>query len=192
MQNDRSNNELFIQLAAGNEKAFRELFHYYTSRLHPFIFSIVNSELLTEEIIQEVFLKLWVNRHEVAEKENPSAWLFTVASNHALTFLRKKSVERKYIEHAKLLMTQGLSANPVEDRLITREEQSIVEAAIRELTPQQQLVFTLSRKEGLSHKEIAEKLGISQNTVKNHLVTAIKLISQKVKKMNLLLFLFFS
>lgn len=185
------NAELFAQLAGGNEIAFRQIFHYYTPRLLPFVFSIVKSEAVAEEIVQDVFLKLWTHRHDVAGKEAPSSWLFTIAANQSLTFLRRMSVERRYIDTVKEQIDEARLQNPTEDQLFLRENEALLKKALDNLPPQQKLIYTLSRQEGLSHKEIADQLNISPNTVKNHIVTAVRTLREFIRKSSIIFFCIF-
>ncbi|MBV4359253.1 RNA polymerase sigma-70 factor [Pinibacter aurantiacus] len=182
MQEALMHNELFVRLAAEDEQAFRQLFHYYTPRLQPFVFSIVKSDAVAEEIVQDVFLRLWTNRESVARKDNPSSWLFTVASNLSISYLRKKSIERRFIEKVKEEMVELRQQNMIEEEMFLRENQELLKRAIDTLSPQQKLAYTLSRNEGLAHKEIAERLGISPNTVKNHIVNAVHSITDFIRK----------
>lgn len=180
-----------MELARDNEMAFRQLFHYYTPRLLPFVFSIVKSEAVAEEIVQDVFLKLWTNRHDVARKEAPASWLFTIAANQSLTFLRRMSVEKRYIDTIKVQIEEAWLQNPTEDQLLLRENEALLKKALDTLPPQQRRIYTLSRQEGLSHKEIADQLHISPNTVKNHLVTAIRTLREFIRKSGIIFFCIF-
>lgn len=191
IQDRDTNTALFAELAKGNEMAFRQLFHYYTPRLLPFVFSIVKSEAVAEEIVQDVFLKLWTNRHAIAQKEAPSSWLFTIAANQSLTFLRRMSVEKRYIDTIKVQIEDAWLQNPTENQLFLREDEALLKKALDTLPPQQKLIYTLSRQEGLSHKEIADQLKISPNTVKNHLVTAIRTLREFIRKSGIIFFWIF-
>ena len=191
IQDSRINAALFAELAAGNEIAFRQIFHYYTPRLLPFVFSIVKSEAVAEEIVQDVFLKLWTNRVDVAQKEAPSSWLFTIAANQSLTFLRRMSVEKRYIDTIKVQIEDAWLHNPTEHQLFLREDEALLKKAMDTLPPQQKLIYTLSRQEGLSHKEIADQLNISPNTVKNHIVTAVRTLREFIRRSSIIFFLIF-
>mgnify|MGYP002379812613 CR=1 FL=1 len=185
------NAELFALLASGDEAAFRRVFHYYTPRLQPFVFSIVKSNAIAEEIVQDIFLKLWANRQAVAQKDNPSSWLFTVAAHQSLSFLRRMSVERRYIDSVKAQLAQAAIQNPTEDQLFLREGEALLKKALEILPPRQKLIYTLSRHEGFSHKEIADQLNISPNTVKNHIVTALRTLQDFVRKAGIVIFCLF-
>lgn len=187
MQDHQLNNELFTRLAKDDEHAFREIFHFYTPRLHPFILRIVKSEAVAEEMVQEVFMKLWINRSAMATKENPSAWLFTVAANQSLTFLRRLSVERRFINAVKNDFSADTNS-PIEETVISRESERLLQDAVNNLPARQKLVYSLSRNEGLSHEKISDQLGISPNTVKNHIISATRNIRQFLQKTGTLFF----
>ncbi|HVS97791.1 MAG TPA: RNA polymerase sigma-70 factor [Puia sp.] len=176
------NNPLFAHLAEGDEAAFEQLFHYYTPRLHPFIFNVVKSREVTEEIVQEVFLKLWTHRRDVAAKDRPDSWLFTVAANTAYTYIKRKSYERAFIDHAKTLMAPSFSHNATEELVVDKEVERLLRQAVDSLPAQRRAVFQLARTEGLSRREIAHRLRISPNTVKNQLGSAIQSIREFMRK----------
>jgi len=181
--------ELFIRVAAGDEQSFRQIFHHYAPRLNPFVLNIVKSEAFAEEIVQDVFLKLWVNRVQVSEKDSPSSWLFTVAAHQSFSFLKKRSTERRFIDSVKKQMLDHGGSSPTEDIIFSRENEVLLQEAMNRLPPQRQAIYRLSRTEGLTHKEIADKLNISSNTVKNQLVNAIRSIREYVRKSGALLFI---
>ncbi len=185
---ENTNNEWFINLAKGDEDAFRQIFHYYNARLQPFVFGLVKSSAVAEEIVQDVFMKLWIHRVAVSEKDNPSSWLFTVAANQSFTYLRKMATERKFIEEAKRKMEEAAGDSTPEISFLSREAEGLIKSAMDALPPQRKLIFQMSRFEELTHKQIAEKLEISPNTVKNQLVSAIRSIQEFLKKAGTLLF----
>lgn len=167
-------------MANGEDAAFRELFHEYNARLLPFINKICKSEVVAEEMVQEVFLRVWVNREELAHMERPASWIFRVASNLSVSYLRSLKGKEKQllsIDH----ITEPVAANLLEE-LTTRELQVLIERAVLQLPPRRQQIYRLSRQEGLSHKEIAEQLSLSQNTVKDQLVISLKYIREYIYK----------
>ena len=169
----------FRQIADGDTRAFTELFHYYNARLFPFVRRLTKSEAIAEEIIQEVFLRLWVNREKVATMERPGAWLFLVASNLSLTHLR--NAVNIAVKHAGAYrQADATVTDTLLQELDSKEMAALVEAAVRQLPPNRQQVFRLSRQEGLTHEEIAQKLSISPHTVKDHLVMALKSIREYI------------
>jgi RNA polymerase sigma-70 factor (family 1) len=174
--------ELFGLIGKGDETAFRDIFHYYTPRLNPFIFKIVKSGPVAEGIVQDVFMKLWLHREEVAQKEDPSSWLFTVAANLAFNYLKKMSTQQRYIEYVKSVIVENSDISEAEQLLISKDNHAALFTAVEKLPPQRQRIFKLSRMEGLTHKEIAEKLDISPFTVKNQLVAALDHIRKYLKR----------
>ena len=166
--------ELLTRLAAGEEPAFRQLFGQYKQRIYSFAFFLTRSESLAEEITQEIFIKIWINREKFTEINYFASWLRTLVRNQAYTYLRR-------IAHEKLILHE-ISLGMAHDSLSTetdvtdREYGRLLHQAIEQLPPQQKKVYLLSRKDGLKHKAIAAEMDISVNTVKNHLKAALKSI----------------
>lgn len=167
---------LFENIRTGGEPAFALVFHAYNAHLFPFICKITKSELVAEEIVQEVFLRLWVNREDVSGMENPVGWLYRVASNLSLSYLRQLARQPQPLE------TAGEVPDAVTDALGARELARLIEQAISKLPPRRQEIFRLSRVQGLSHKEIAAKLALSQHTVKDQLVISLRFIKNFIHR----------
>jgi RNA polymerase sigma-70 factor (family 1) len=171
---------LFDRMAKGDETAFSTIFFHYTAQIKPFIVNLTRSESATEEIVQEVFLSLWLNRAKLAEVENHRAYILTASNNRVYSWLRKRARElRLQGELGVDLPDEGSS---LEAAIDLKESITIIEEAVEGLPAQKKLIWRLSRGEGLSHEEIALKLGLSKNTVKNHLVVAIRLIREELDK----------
>jgi RNA polymerase sigma-70 factor (ECF subfamily) len=118
-------------------------------------------------------MKLWLNREEVAQKDDPSSWLFTVASNQAFNYLKKMSNSQRYIDYVKRESHQQVSQPEAEQHLTLKEKQAAYHHALDRLPQQRRIIFRMSREQLLTHKEIAEKLQISPFTVKNQLIAAL-------------------
>lgn len=168
---------LFRQIAEGNESAFRQVYYHYYRQLHGFLLHIVKSEPVAEEIVQETFARLWENRVSLAEKGYSAPWLFRVGANLGYDHLKKAANEAKLYTILSQAPTD-LMTNNVADHIATIQGNDLLERAISQLPAQRQAIFRLSRMEGLNHQEIADKLQISPNTVKNQLVTALKAVRQ--------------
>lgn len=159
--------------------AFDIIYKKYSRRLYGFVFSYVKHEIDTEDIVQEVFVKIWQSRDKINLYSSFESFLFTVAHNATINLLRKRSIEKKYVDHIKSLQNTKETYDLI-DEIHYNELKSKFQNLFNELTPRQKEIFQLSREEGLSHKEIAKKLGISTNTVKNHLVTTLSFFKRKL------------
>jgi len=164
--------DLLALIAEGDEKAFGILFHRYRPKIYAYAFHLFRNIGLADESVQEVFLKVWLNRNKLPHILKFESWIFIMARNQVfdtLKHLAKEASARKQMAH--LLDPE---ANFVEDQILTRENEVRLQHALDHLSPQQKLIFTLSRNEGMKHEEIASQLNISRNTVKTHLVHALK------------------
>ncbi len=178
---EKSNNELVKLLKKGDMAAFDSIYQCYCKRISGFIFRYVKHEADTEEIVQEVFVKIWINRHKLDLNASFEAYLFTITYNSVISLMRKKVNENKYVAHVKS-MQQVYDSDKIINDIQYKELNNKVERLLNQLTPRQKQIFLLSREEGLSHKEIAEKLNISSNTVKNHLVTTLSFLKSRLAK----------
>jgi RNA polymerase sigma-70 factor (ECF subfamily) len=163
---------LLALVAEGNEKAFSVLFHHYRPKIYSYALHLFRNVGLADELVQEVFLKVWLHRDKLPHLLKFESWVFIIARNQVfdtLKHLAKEAAARKQM--AQLLDPE---ANLVEDQLLTKENEIRLQQALDHLSPQQKLIFTLSRNEGMKHEEIASQLNISRNTVKTHLVHALK------------------
>ena len=168
--------ELLLLMAKGDEKAFRLLFNHYWNHIYSIAFAFTKSMVLSEEIVQDVFLKIWLKRELLTPIKNFKGYLFTVARNHIYNELRKKSCEQSFVEHLEEYFIE-ISSIP-EQQLFLKEAQSLIDEAVSQLPMQQRTVYELSRKDGLDHAQIADKLGISKLTVKSHMNKALHMIRQ--------------
>lgn len=179
MNNANSNIDLVFQLKQGDLRAFDAIYKKYLRRLFGFVFRYVKQETDTEEIVQEVFIKIWQNREKINAYSSFESFLFTIAHNATVNLLKKRATEQKYIEHVKSLQRPD-EAFELMDEIHYIELQQKFQGLLNELSPRQKEIFQLSREEGLSHKEIADKLEISVNTVKNHLITTLSFLKNKL------------
>ncbi len=173
---------LLAQLMQGNEFALKLAYDQYADMVYQLSFNILKQEEHAEEIVQDTFIQLWEVRNDLDKESNLKAFLFVIARNKS--FNRLKTLKRQKQLFEKLLNTEEythyISPNP----LAEKEVNELAEKIISKLPPQQQLVFRLSRFEGLTHKEIAQTLSISSNTVKNHLIAALKSLRVELQKSN--------
>lgn len=172
-----SEEDLLIKVSAGDEDAFRHLFLKYHQQLGIHIFRITNSVDIAEEIVQDVFLKIWMSRETLVRVRNFKAYLFVISKNHTLNCLRKLSRERIHKKEwedgsVKILTSESDSFNIY---------YCLLDEAIDQLPPQQQKVYLLSRHERLRYAEIANRLNLSCETVKKYLQIATASITAYVK-----------
>jgi RNA polymerase sigma-70 factor (family 1) len=168
---------LLQQIAKGDTGAFKTIFDTYRGRLHYYIFSFVKSGQVAEELVMDVFMKLWTGREMLIQIENFDAFLFRVAHNKTIDFLRSVAKDPGFRE---LLWEelQIVSGTGADNALITHEYEEKLREAIDLLSPQRKKVYQLSREMDLTHEEIAGRLNLSKSTVNNHLVEARQFIRQ--------------
>tara|TARA_R110002050_G_scaffold84104_8_gene179704 strand:- start:25594 stop:26199 length:606 start_codon:yes stop_codon:yes gene_type:complete len=171
----KSNTELLLLLKEGNMVAFDTIYEKYCRRLFGFVVRYVKLESEAEEIVQDVFVRLWENREKINVYSSFESYLFTISYNSAISLLRKRIHEKKYLEHLKYIQ-QEHNAPSLTDELYFNELNSKIQSLLSDLTPRQKEIYQLSREEGLTHDEIAKKLGISTNTVKNHMVSVLSFL----------------
>lgn len=172
MENGQFNTELIKRLKGGDVAAFDAIYNKYCRKLHGFVWMYLKQEEDAEEIVQEVFIRIWESKAKIDLSAPFESFLFTIAYNATMSLLRKRIREAKSRAYLKSLQ-QG-PGEQVSDEIHFRELDRQVQTLLQKLTPRQKEIYLLSREEGLSHKEIAQKLGISESTVNNHLVAVIK------------------
>jgi RNA polymerase sigma-70 factor (family 1) len=168
--------ELLIQVASGNEYAFRQLFMAYHQQLGVHMLRLTNSAELAEEVVQDVFLKIWLTRETLAGVDNFKAYLFVISKNHALNCLKKLAKERVLIRQLEDNSTESFIAESADTDLYY----NLLDEAIDQLPPQQQKVYLLSRHGRLKYAEIADQLELSRETVKKYLQIATVSITEYV------------
>jgi RNA polymerase sigma-70 factor (family 1) len=171
-QTNFSENELLGQVTASNEAAFRQLYDGQHQRIYAFAFFLTRSDTLAEEVTQEIFIKVWTHREELSGIRHFDAWLKTLVRNQAFSYLKRLAKERLILQEISQ-RTQNESYS-TESEVLDKEYSRLLKQAIEQLPPQQKKVYLLSRQEGLKQEKIADSLGISVNTVKNHMKSALR------------------
>ena len=176
---DIETRELLIQIAAHNESAFRQLFNTHVKKLNHFAFSIVKSREISQEIVDEVFIRLWKNRENAAGIKNIKVYLYTAVKNTALNYISRKAFEQitEPFDGIDILITDE---QPPDKRVITMELFNKIHEAVNSLPPRCKMIFKLVREDGLKYKEVAHILNISPSTVDAQMVIAAKYIKQKI------------
>jgi RNA polymerase sigma-70 factor (ECF subfamily) len=180
--------ELMQEIKAGNMFAFDALYRKYNKKLYKFGYSILKSTEEAENLIQDVFLNLWENRHKVEKNSSIKSYVFTITYNSAISIIRKKARESQFIEYLKTLQDISVEAANVE--LEYNELTNKLDEIIKGLPQRQKEVYLLHKVEGLKYNEIAERLNISVNTIENHMSHALKTIRKKLGNYSLIAILF--
>jgi RNA polymerase sigma-70 factor (ECF subfamily) len=157
-----------------NPLSFEEMFHSYKERVYSYVRAIVKSNDSAEEVTQEIMIKLWLCREMIDQVENLDAYIYVIARNKSLNHLRKAAYDIRLLNELKSFIPDEYSNT--EDRMDVKDYELLLKNAVNKLSPQRRQVYHLSRIDGLNHDEIAERLQLSKQTVKNHLVEALKSI----------------
>lgn len=173
--------DLLSQIAEGNEPAFRVFYDRYWEKLYNYLMSIIKSPEITEEIVIDIFLKLWTGRELLQNIQHLDGFLRKVAYNKAMDFFKiaSRDAQLKRVIADKMANEASIGADQL---LLDNESQHILHQAIQQLSPQRRLIFTLSREEGLTHDQIARQLNLSRNTVRNSMAEALKTIRHYLKQ----------
>lgn len=177
LKETNTNRNLFKRLAERDESGFEQVYRLYFPRLFTYSLKIVGDKNQAKDVVQDVFIKLWENP-EVLDKENPEAYIFKTVRNASLNAIRHlKAIDtlkikvKERCEGDELYFTDFMGSEPTQ--LIDKELQTNFENVLNSLPQKCREVFTLSRKEGLRNREIAEKLNISKKNVEKHISKAL-------------------
>lgn len=170
---------LLQRIADGDEAAFASLFKEMVPFLQASVFKTLQSHEGMKEVMQETFIKVWLNRDQLPLLEKPLHWLYRVAANESFTWLRKEATRSRHVNN--YIVTQDnvdVTLAAAEELLSLEETRRLVNQAVDQLSPQRRLIYLLSREEGLKTAEIAEKLELSPSHVRNTLTTALQLVRE--------------
>ncbi|MDH6341373.1 RNA polymerase sigma-70 factor (family 1) [Parabacteroides sp. PFB2-12] len=177
---------LLERIAAGDHDSFRLFYDRYYLQVYRFASYLVDSPLLIEEIVSDVFCIIWENRKKLATIDHFEAYLYTITKNKALYYLR---MENKVFLTELESVYEQLSHEETPEQLAVDEELSLsLKEAIDELPERCRLIFLMAREEGLKYREIATILSISEKTVNAQMVLAIKKLTKRLG--NIVLFIF--
>lgn len=170
--------DLLLRVAAGDEAAFGDLFHLWRDKLYFFILRITGDPEMAEDVLQDVFVKLWLHRDNLSGIHHFDAYLYTMSQNQAISGMRRMARETLIL--AELRNSETVSGLAVEETVIQRELVKKLQAILHKLPSQQRLVYIMTREQGMKQEEIARALKISASTVKNHMTRALHTIRQEL------------
>ncbi|MGN6494297.1 MAG: RNA polymerase sigma-70 factor [Agriterribacter sp.] len=163
-----------------DQLAFQQLFRIYYTGLFQFSASMVKVKEIAEEIVEDVFVKVWDNRRDLEKIDNLRIYLYVAVKNQSLNFINRQG-SKTLVELNDLdVVCRELVPSP-EDLMVASEMLQAVNKAIHELPPKCRIVYKLVKEDGLQYKEVAEILSISPRTVENHIALAIKKIAAALK-----------
>ena len=166
------------KIKRSDSKAFKSAFDLLQAKLFAFLHYKLGDTAVAEDIVQEVFIKLWENRHQLKEELSLKSYLFTIANNLALNHIRHNKIVLKFQQEQKIELQVGDS---VHNEIAKNELYESLLKAVAELPEKSRVVFMLSRFDDLSYKEIAGNLDISIKTVESHMGKALKLLRKSLQ-----------
>ena len=167
-------------LRSGSYEAFNMIYKEYSKRLYGFAMFYLKNESEVEEIVQEIFLKLWKNREDLKEECTFESYLFTMAKNAILNTIRSRKYKNAYLNYKQAFPAKNIL---LDDELDFNELEKAYLLVIDSLSPRKKEVYLLSREKMLSYSEIGEQLGISVKTVENHMTSALSEIRMKISSL---------
>ncbi len=166
--------QLLQQLLLGNEHAFEKIYRQYSTKLYSNLFRFVKSEKDAQELLQEVFFKVWKSRLKIDVEKPFSCYLLKIAENNVYDYFRRVARDKKRAAHLSIISPSAYLH--IEEMLLNKEAALLLENAIKSLPPQRQHIFRLCKIEDKSYKEVSQLLGISVSTISDHIVKATKAI----------------
>jgi len=170
--------ELLELLKVSDQGAFSELFDRYNRLLYINACKFIEDKEEARDVVQEIFIGLWENRSRTYVKSNFAGFLYTITKNRIFDRLSHKKVAFRYLENARNFNSMQIEGT--DELLRTRQLQQLIEKEVSFLPEKMREIFEMSRKQHLSHREIAEVLGLSEKTVKNQVNNALKILRAKL------------
>ncbi len=171
--------QLINRIQKDDKKSFDELFERHYDQCYTYVSALVKDVQATKDILQNVFLKIWVNRMKINKSRPFKNYLFISIRNESFTYLRQKG----RVQETDLPADVEDTGNDIVNKLLTKEIELMICQAVEKMPPQRREVFTKNRMEGKSIGEIAEEMGLSSRTVERHLYLAIKELRREIAHM---------
>jgi RNA polymerase sigma-70 factor (family 1) len=177
------------QLKEGSKDAFRLLFDENGPKIYAFALSYLKNASDAEELLQEVFLKLWEVRSSLDTSKNLRSFLFKICINLIYDFIRRKNIEKVYLDYSG--RNNPSSGDNTWHEVIYNDMLNNLQKLIATMPEQRQRIFRLSKEDGLSNEEIADQLNLSRRTVENQLYRAVSFLKEKINSGSIPALLFF-
>lgn len=159
---------ILCDIAAGDTEAFKTLFEMFYPKVKVFLVKLLKDDKASEDIAQDIFVKLWSMGPSLPEISSFNAYLYRMTKNAAINYLRDRKPSLDISEL--LIMCDG----DIEQEYYRKEKELLVRLAVEQMPSQRKRIFTMSRYQGMTNDEIAKSLGLSKHTVENHLTLALK------------------
>ncbi len=178
----RQHNEqqLLEQVKEGDQQAFTSLYQHYHAGLYHYVLRFVKLPALTEDLVHDVFVKIWEVRRRINPELGFSGYLFRVARNHVYKFIQRASRDKAMWQQ--LVRQLQKETDSSVQLLETKEYERLFQDALNQLPAQRRRVFVLCRQEGKTYEEVADILGISRNAIKKHMVLSGRFITEYVSR----------
>ncbi len=165
---------LLLKVQQGDVKAFEHIYNIYSPRLYGSMLKVIKSGSIAEELLQDVFQRVWEHRQNINPDKSFKSYVFTIAKHLVYDYFNETSRRRLIGEYIRNLDAKSL--NKCNYILEEKEAALILKEAIQQLPPQRKLVYTLCKVEGKSYEDVSKNLGISISTISDHIVKATKSI----------------
>ena len=182
------NESIGTLLGQKDETAFEQVFKTYFKRLHAYAFTILKNEVEAEEMVQQVFFKLWERNESLSLSGSVSAYLYRAVHNESLNYIKHQKVRSNHQLHVAYSMKNEVE-HPAK-KVMAGELEKKIHTALNELPEQCRTIFQMSRFDELKYREIADKLGISVKTVENQMGKALRLLREKLVDFLIFILLF--
>ena len=180
---------LIDQIKEGKKHAFQKLYETYAPRLYKFAMAYLKNESEAEELVQNVFIKIWEKREDLDHSKNLKSYIYKLSINTIYVFIRKRNIENAFIDYAKNNYKED--DNNTWHTVILNEMQANLSKLVAKLPEQQRKIYHLSKEKGMTNDEIARELDLSKRTVENHLYRALTYLKENFKNDSFIALLFF-
>lgn len=171
---------VLLDFCKGSKEAYEHIYRQFFNEIYAFVLKYIICKDLAYDLTQDIFLKIWEKREQLADVENFRSYLYRMTKNYTLDKLKHISISRKAIEH--ITYQYSKECEQSDTKYLEKEYFEFLEAAITDLPKQTRTVFMLCREEEKSYKEVAEELGISRDAVKHHMIQSVKVLKNKAEK----------